>query len=346
MSEYSPRADVLTAFGDPIAEYQHARTQTVLIDLSPRGKVELRGKDAVLFLHKLCTNDLKNLPAGAGCEAFLTTAKARVIAHFLASKLQAPEEMLRLDLADAAQAALLVKTLDRYLISEQVELSDVTTALAQLFLCGPGAPALAQQIFGEAAAALRPLQHLEQPLQIRRNDLLGVPGFDLFCPADAAAEWWQRLHDAGARPAGWQTYNTLRIEAGWPLFGADIDENRLVMELGRTPQAICYTKGCFLGQEPIVMARDRGHINRTLLGLCAASDNPLSPGSKVLHQGAEVAVVTSAVWSPRLQAQLALAYLPRQCQTLGQALEVQTPSGSVPARVSSLPFVTAPARQD
>src|SRR5690242_1539694 len=68
-------------FGDPAAEYNEARAGAVLFDLSPHGKVEVAGLDATSFLHNLTTNDIKNLPPGMGCEAFLTTAKAKVIAY-------------------------------------------------------------------------------------------------------------------------------------------------------------------------------------------------------------------------------------------------------------------------
>src|SRR5262245_30277241 len=86
-------------FGDPAAEYNEARAGAVLFDLSPRGKVEVSGPDGRTFLHNLSTNDVKNLPAGAGCEAFLATAKAKVVAYLTLWLL--PEETLSfwLDLA-------------------------------------------------------------------------------------------------------------------------------------------------------------------------------------------------------------------------------------------------------
>ena len=72
----------------------------------------------------------------------------------------------------------------------------------------------------------------------------------------------------------------LRVEAGVPRYGAEMNEERFVVEVGRTDRAICYTKGCYLGQEPIVMARDRGHVNRTLLGLRVQGEGPVPPGAR------------------------------------------------------------------
>src|SRR5262249_3387955 len=144
--------------------------------------------------------------------------------------------------------------------------------------------------------------------------------------------------EAGARPAGPETYNILRVEAGTPDFGPDIDENRLVMEVGRTAEAICYTKGCFLGQEPIVMARDRGHVNRTLLGLKLHGSGPAPHGAKVVRDGNEVGQVASSVVSPRL-GPIALAYLRRGSQEPGTVVEVQGDGATRTAEVASLPFV-------
>src|SRR5438552_3870503 len=70
-------------YGDPAAEYGRAHTAAAVFDVSHRGKVELTGPDAPSFVHNLSTNDVLNLPLGAGCEAFFTTAKAKVVAHVL-----------------------------------------------------------------------------------------------------------------------------------------------------------------------------------------------------------------------------------------------------------------------
>ena len=109
-------------------------------------------------------------------------------------------------------------------------------------------------------------------------------------------------------------------------------------DVGRTAQAISYEKGCYLGQEPIVMARDRaGHAPRTLLGLKLAGTQPATRGDKVAHHGEDVGFVTSSVNSPRLGT-IALAYLRHGHQTTGTAVEVRTSSGPLAAVVSALPL--------
>ena len=314
-------------------EYAAAREGAALFDQSHRGKVELTGPDARVFLHNLCTNDVRNLAAGAGCEVFCTTAKARVVAH---GYLFHEGAAFWLDLAPGT-AEKVIRHLDHFLISEQVEFADRTRELAQVHLAGPRAQALLAEMFPDLPE-LGPLQHATRlfrataPCQVRRNDRLGVPGYDVLCPPGEAAEVWQALTAAGATPAGLQAFEALRIEAGTPRYGVDMDDNTFAPEAGRTAQAISYSKGCYLGQEPIVMARDRGQINRTLVGL-ALPDGPVPPRTAVYRDGKEVGHVTSSAWSPRSRAGVALAYLRRGSQEAGTGVEVDVEGRRLPAQV-------------
>ena len=331
-------------FGDPAAEYEQARAGAGLFDQSHRGKVEVAGADAGTFLHNLCSNDVRGLPPGHGCEAFLLTAKAKVVAYALLFHQHLPPggSAFWLDLAPGTSARVL-QHLDRYIISEQVELADRTAEFAQLHLAGPRAEAVLCQVLPEGVPAPEPLRHTTAegeggaPCQVRRHDPLGVPGYDLVCPRDQAGELCRRLLEAGAAPAGLRTFEVLRVEAGTPLQGADVDENTFAPEVGRARQAISYTKGCYLGQEPVVMARDRGQVNRTLLGL-KLPGGVVPPGSLVYRDGKEVGRVTSSVVSPRLGTAIALAYLRRGNQEPGTAVEVEVAGERRPAEVASLPF--------
>jgi folate-binding protein YgfZ len=304
-------------FGDSAAECQQAHTAAALFDLSHRGLIELTGPEAAAFLHNLCTNDIKNLASGQGCAAFLCTAKAKVVASLWVFR-QGGSFWLDLDpgLADRVAGHL-----DHFLISEQVEIANHSGQFAQLHLAGPAAATLVEKIAGTA--------------QVRPHDRLGLPGFDLLTAPAKAAELWSLLSAAGAQPAGLQALDILRVEAGLPVYGRDIDAERFVVEVGQK-DAICYTKGCYLGQEPIVMARDRGHVNRMLRGLRLGADVVL-PSAKVHRDGAEVGQVTSVVHSPTL-GPIALAYLRRGSWDAGILVEVEAATGRVKAEVVTLPF--------
>jgi folate-binding protein YgfZ len=301
-------------------DYKAATEGVALFDLSQYGKIELAGRDARSFLNNLCTQDVAKLSVGAGCEAFLTTNKARVIAHVWIT--QREENVLWLDMV-AGQAEKVLQHLNHYLISEQVELTNRTGEFSLLRLVGPKT---AEFLSGLAIPPSR------------RHRLLALDAVDLFCPSADFASLRQRLVEGGAVPANSETYQILRIEAGLPEYGIDIDENRLAIEVGRTAQAICYSKGCFLGQETIVMARDRGQVNRSLMGVKVRDSEPLAPGTRLFRGDEEVGQVTSSVLSPRLGQVIALSYLRRGSWDAGTEVAIEPATDGRAAVVCALPF--------
>ena len=124
------------------------------------------------------------------------------------------------------------------------------------------------------------------------------------------------------------SYESLRVEAGTPTYGTDVQENRFVMEVPNPLRAVSYSKGCYLGQEPIVMARDRaGFVNRTLLRIASRGPEPLPTGTKLYAGPVEVGQTTTSAYSPRRGAAVALAYLKRGHQAAGTVLTATGPAG-------------------
>jgi folate-binding protein YgfZ len=167
---------------------------------------------------------------------------------------------------------------------------------------------------------------------------LGVDGLDVIAPVAAQQGIIGALGRAGAVELDTTTAEVLRVEAGRPAWGVDLDENTLAQEaaLDRADlNAISFDKGCYTGQETVARVHFRGHVNRTLRGL--RGDSPFTPGSTLLGaDGAEVGVVRSAADSPRLGA-IALGYVRREIGD-GQAVTVRSSSGDATARVVPLPF--------
>jgi folate-binding protein YgfZ len=341
-------------YGDPEAEYRAAREGAALFDLSQRGKVELTGDEAATFLHNLLTNDIKNLPYSHGCEAFLCNVQARVLAYALVYRLKvfddsafvSSHDAFWLDVDPGLNEAV-VRHLDRHLISERAEIADRTQSFAQLHLAGPRVPALLE-VDGIKDLAARELMQNgfgADTVQFRRNDRLGVPGYDIICPAAVAGWHWNHWTERGAAPAGLRAEEALRVEAGTPVYGKDVTDANLAPEVGRTAQAISYTKGCYLGQEPIVRLRDLGHVNRVLTGLRVEGSEPVPQGAKLWRDGKEAGQVTSPALSPALGTAIALAYVRRGSSDPGTALEVEVDGKRRPATVVSLPFVVPEGAQ-
>jgi folate-binding protein YgfZ len=318
--------EIPASFSIATKEYHSARTGCVIFDQSHHGKIEVAGEDAPSFLHNLSTNDIENLPLGGGCEAYFCDHRAKVLNHALIYHvMNSGRHALHLDVTPGYKDKLL-QHLDKYHIAEKIELGDRTSQYAQFHLTGPTASVVLERCMNHPVPNLSEFMHMEREIggvvtQIRRHDPCGMNGFDLLCPIETCDRVFTSLMQAGAIPCGSETFEVLRIENATPIYGIDIGEDRFVMEVARALRAVSYNKGCYIGQEPIVMSRDRaGFVNRTFLGLKVLQGDPPPSGSKLTRDGQEVGVITSGTFSPRLNAGLVLGYIRRGHQDAGTIL--------------------------
>ena len=287
-------------------DYLAATTGAAFFDRSAVGKLLLTGPDAPTVVHNVSTNDVKALALGAGCETFFCDARAKALfAATVYHILHDGAHALWLETAPG-KALDLLKHLDRFVISEAIELADVTEPFAQIHLAGPMAKDVLEGALADDFPELPEYGHAERTfgsaatVSIRRRTLLGVPGYDLVGLPERIEGVTRVLVANGAKLGTPATYETLRIEAGTALAGVDFDATRFVMEVGGAAAAVSYAKGCFPGQEPIVMARDRaGRVNRSFLRLKADSPDALAVGTVLKAGDEEAGVVTSSAVSPR-----------------------------------------------
>jgi folate-binding protein YgfZ len=280
-----------------------------LFDLSDRTQVEITGRDRVKFLHSFCTNDIKKLQPGQGCEAFVTNVNGKVLGHIFVF---AERDSLWIESVGGA-AAILLPHFDRYVITEDVRFTDRSAEFTELLLTGPSSTELLEQC-GLSAASLPRYGHLAHesdalPLRsLRRVDWFNSPTWLLSLPVAQPSPLPIELASAGE-------FHAMRIANGFPLYGIDITEENLAQEVGRTALAISFTKGCYLGQEPIARIDAMGHVNRQLCRLELSSGPPPIHGTPILDKptpdGKPVGTVTSSAAKPSGDPDrpLALAYL-------------------------------------
>jgi folate-binding protein YgfZ len=145
--------------------------------------------------------------------------------------------------------------------------------------------------------------------------------------------------NAGARSVNEETFETLRIEAGIPRYGIDMDEANVVTETN-LDDAVSFTKGCYLGQEIIVRIKHRGHVAKKLTGIVLNGPTLAAPNAKILSaDGKEIGRVTSSAFSPKLDRAIALGYVKYDYIVPGTAVKVASADGSIGGEVSALPFV-------
>ena len=314
----------------------NALTQGVgVAELQSRTILAVTGSDRAQFLHSFTTNDVKQLAIGRGCEALVTSTQGKTLGHVLIF-CEAQQHVI--DTAPQ-QASTLIAHFERYVITEDVQFSDRTAELCDLLVAGLNATNVL-----EALTGIHPptelLTHSSATIAghevaIRRVELAGPMSYFIQAAPANAADIIAGLKNAGAILCGLEAIESARLEAGIPLFGVDITPENLPQEVARDARAISFTKGCYLGQETVARIDALGHVNRLLVALNFAGQVVPKTGTELLAGEQQTGHITSAAWSPRLNAPLALAYVRRQHAKPGTALS----SAAGSSKVVALPLV-------
>jgi len=322
-------------------DYTFLRDSAGVIDLTSRGRLCVAGPDRVRFLNGQVTNNVKDLKAGEGCYAALVNAKGRIQSDLNIYCL--PDELL-LDF-EPGLAAIVSQRLEKYVIADDVQIVDVSANFGMLTIQGPkSGDAIKAAGLTTPAKAFDWSKTSDREIYCMNHARGTVVGFDIFVPTDAMAEFYERALQAaekgGGGASGFEALETIRVEAGIPRFGIDMDDSNLAPEAGIDTRAISYSKGCYIGQEVISRIRAYGQVAKSLRGLRLPSEVPSLPQrhDKLFRDGKEVGYVTSATRSPKFGAAIALAYIRREHNTAGSVLQIRSGNGELSAVVSDLPF--------
>jgi folate-binding protein YgfZ len=289
---------------------------TAWFSLPGRTVLILTGRDRVSFLHGFCTNDIKGLGPGQSCEAFITTHQAKIVAWV---QVTAREDHLRVT-AEPGLGPKLVAFLNRYIVSEDVELTDESAIWTTLLVVGGQASRL-------AAMCALPINRLGTDWPLRHGRLGSLAGQSVWIERRAwvtPADWWLELAAAAATPveqalteAGWQPgsaakYEVLRIAASIPHYGIDIDDSNLPQEVNRTDQAISFTKGCYIGQEVIARLDTYEKVKFEFCGFELEQDYNFEDKIIYKKDGTSAGELTSKTFSIKLNSPVAIGVLSKK----------------------------------
>jgi len=336
---------VVTDYGNEAEEFAALRQTAGVLDLSFRGRICLTGADRSRFLHGQVTNDIKKLRIGEGCYAALVTTKGKMESDLTVFNLA--DEIL-LDF-EPGMTEIVTQRLEKHIVADDVQIVDAVPHYGLVSVQGPksreavAALGLFESLPGAAFHIVKGEDATLGELYLANHPRLGTSGFDLFIPNNSLGAVADKLIAAvrqmGGQPCGWTAFETARIEAGIPRFGADMNSNYLPLECN-LESAVVYNKGCYIGQEIINRVHTFGHVNKELRGLVLRdmAGNRAAPGDKLFQQGAEAGLLTSVVYSPTLKADIALGFVRRECNQIGTELTVKNAAGEIGARVVKLPF--------
>ncbi len=295
-------------FDTPAAEYGAAREDVALFDRSYRCLFKLSGADRATWLHNLVTNAVTTLDAGAGNYAFACDVKGRIQFDL---NILSDKDTLWIDV-DRAYHERAWKHLDLYHITEDVDMTDLTPSLTRLGVGGPGFERVAAAVGVENAVAMPDLGHTplrsDPTVRFVRHDFAGLSGFELILPATDAARWWDQLTALNAKPVGAATAQTLRVAAGIPWPGPDLD-HILPAETDQLERAVSFHKGCYLGQEVVERMRSRGALARRLARFSIPDGDGIDCPTPITQEGKRVGTLTSLVPHPVDRKWIGLGYL-------------------------------------
>jgi len=303
-----------------------------LIDLTSRGRILVSGSDAVMFLNGLVTNDVKSLALNSWMPAAFANVQGRLLA---AVRIIHRADGFLVD-TEAGTHERVFKLLERFTLAGDFQVQDLTNDTATLSLQGKGAFDLLRPDFDSEAALERgAVFHAPNGCDILPATHTAESGFDIFMGAGDAREWREKLLTRGAVAVDEDTREVLRIEAGIPRYGVDMDDNTVLNETN-LDDSISFTKGCYTGQEIIIRIKHRGHVAKKLTGILLDHDTLVAQGATVLSEtGDEIGRVTSVCVSPRLARAIALAYVKFDYLAAGTKIKVTDATGTV----TILPFI-------
>lgn len=337
--------EVPANYGDATAEHLAVRRGVGVTDLSQRGKLRVTGEDRAKWLQSVISNDILRLATGQGIYSSLLTHKGKMVTYFRVYQLG--EALMLEDVGEIGDATFLA--LRKFLLfGTKAKMENCAETWGLLLVSGPQAPALVRAAFGTDPSSLKPLSFVSVDIDghagmLIRTEETGETDVAILLPADGLKTAWDRCwshgEPLGLRPFGAHALESLRVEAGLPKAGPDLNENIVPPEANLEGKAFSLTKGCYPGQEVIARMDTYGSVRRHLVGLVVEDALVPPPGAKLFSGEREVGWVSSAVRSPSLGKVIAFGFPLRDFTPPGTALTVEINGERKPARVHALPFV-------
>ncbi len=330
-------------YGDELSEYKSVREGVGIIDLSSRGKLRLSGKDHIKFLQGMLSNDVVKLEEKKGMYATILNVKGRLISDM---RVYRESESVLIDLEPVLNQKVL-ELLTKFRLSYKANIDDISQNTGLISIQGPQAIKLLELLIEEKPPQMEQYEFIQKEalghlLTIVSVNRTGEEGFDLYVSNDGLKDLWDALlmerEGLNVSPIGYNALNMLRIEAGIPIYGVDMDESNIPIEAGLW-DALDFEKGCYVGQEVVARIKWRGHVNWHLVGFESEGEVAPKVGDEIFLDERKIGRITSSTLSPTFNKPLSLGYIRREHKDPGTKVLLNTDAGSgIRTEVKELPF--------
>jgi len=330
--------DMPVQYASVIAEAKAVRESAGMFDVSHMARLRFVGDRALEFLEWITTNDVAKIEGQDGQYSMLPNAEGGVVDDIIVYRIIDTEYRMVVNAANHAKDVAWIASQNKF----DVEVTDSTAETAMIAVQGPKAVEILANNSSEpdkvrAASAFGVVvaDYFGVPCFAARSGYTGEDGYELICAAEDAAKLWDALVAAGVAPCGLASRDTLRVEAGLPLYGHELTDEISPIAAG-LGWVVSKTKP-FIGSDIINAARESG-TPRRLVGVKLGTKRLLSPGMKVMHEGAEVGEITSGVYSPVLDCGIGFAFVDKAVK-FGTPVEVDIRGKGEPATVVNKRFL-------
>ncbi|BDH07653.1 glycine cleavage system aminomethyltransferase GcvT [Streptomyces seoulensis] len=339
--------DMPLRYGSERDEHLAVRTRAGLFDLSHMGEITVTGPDAAALLNFALVGDLASVGVGRARYTMICRADGGILDDLIVYRLADAEYMV---VANASNAQVVLDALTERAAGFDAEVRDDRDAYALLAVQGPESPGILKAVTDADLDGLKYYAGLPGtvagvPALIARTGYTGEDGFELFVKPEHAAKLWQALLEAGTAaglvPCGLSCRDTLRLEAGMPLYGHELTTELTPFDAGLGRVVKFGKEGDFVGREALAKAAERAEAQppRVLVGLIAEGRRVPRAGYSVVADGAVIGEVTSGAPSPTLGKPLAIAYVDAAHAAPGSTgVGVDIRGSHEPYEVVALPF--------
>lgn len=327
--------DMPVQFGGITAEHQAVRTGCGLFDLGHMGRLLVDGPGAAAFLGRRVCRKLTDLSGGQVRYGLVLAADGTVEDDVLVSKVDDQHWHVVVNASNRPK----VLGLWRDGLASDVTLTDVTDGQAMVAVQGPGAAALLAGL-GLDPKGMKYYRFSDRtwqgaPLRLSRTGYTGEDGYECFLPTAQAVAFWEAVRAAGATLCGLGARDTLRLEAGMPLYGHELSRSVTPLEAGL--DFAVNPDGGFVGAEALATQQKHG-LPRRLVGLRMHDKRVPREGYVVRVDGADIGTITSGTLSPTLGAAIGMAYVGTAHSAVGTTVQVDIRGTEYAADVVALPF--------
>ncbi len=337
-------------YGSELAEHKAVRTASGLFDLSHMGEIELTGPGAAAALDHALVGDLSAVKPGRARYTMICDVDGGVLDDLVVYRLAEDRFMV---VANASNAVTVAAALRERAEGFDTRVEDRSAEVALIAVQGPTSTAIVRAVTDADLDSLKYYASVwgaaaGHDVLLARTGYTGEDGFELYVDGPKAADVWQALTEAGAGhgllPAGLACRDTLRLEAGMPLYGNELSAELTPFDAG-LGRVVKFSKaGDFVGREALLRRSEAEVETKVRVGLVGSGKRAPRPGYAVLDgAGAQVGTVTSGALSPTLGHPIAMAYVPVAVSEPGTALSVDIRGTLAPVEVVELPFYQRPA---